>query len=30
MLEAPGRVTQLIAEFVDAHTEPTREAPPAG
>jgi pimeloyl-ACP methyl ester carboxylesterase len=30
MLEAPGRVTELIAEFVDAHTEPEREAPPAG
>jgi pimeloyl-ACP methyl ester carboxylesterase len=30
MLEAPGRVTELIADFVDAHTEPQRQAPPAG
>jgi pimeloyl-ACP methyl ester carboxylesterase len=30
MLEAPGRVTELIADFVDAHTEPERQAPPAG
>jgi pimeloyl-ACP methyl ester carboxylesterase len=30
MLEAPGRVTELIADFVDAHTEPERAAPPAG
>ena len=31
MLEAPGRVTELIADFVDAHTEPTRvEIPPTG
>ena len=30
MLEAPGHVTELIAEFVDAHTEPQRQAPPAG
>ena len=29
MLEAPGRVTELIADFVDAHTEPQRQAPPA-
>jgi len=25
MLEAPGLVTELIAEFVDRHTEPERE-----
>ena len=30
MLEAPGRVTELIADFIDAHTEPQRQAPPAG
>ncbi len=30
MLEAPGRITELIADFVDAHTEPERAAPPAG
>ncbi|MCW2513271.1 MAG: hydrolase, partial [Mycobacterium sp.] len=30
MLEAPGRITELIADFVDAHTEPERQAPPAG
>ncbi len=30
MLEAPGRVTELIADFVDAHAEPERQAPPAG
>ncbi|MBI3224770.1 MAG: alpha/beta hydrolase [Mycolicibacterium cosmeticum] len=30
MLEAPGHVTELIADFVDAHTEPERAAPPAG
>jgi pimeloyl-ACP methyl ester carboxylesterase len=30
MLEAPGRVTELIADFVDAHTAPQRQAPPAG
>lgn len=30
MLEAPGRITELIAGFVDAHTEPQRQAPPAG
>lgn len=30
MLEAPGRVTELIADFVDRHTEPRRIAPPAG
>ena len=30
MLEAPGHVTELIADFVDAHTEPLRQAPPAG
>jgi pimeloyl-ACP methyl ester carboxylesterase len=29
MLEAPGRITELIADFVDEHTEPQREAPPA-
>ena len=27
MLEAPGRITELIADFVDAHTEPVPEAP---
>lgn len=27
MLEAPGRVTELIADFIDAHTEPQRETP---
>ena len=30
MLEAPGVITELIADFVDAHTEPKRIAPPAG
>jgi pimeloyl-ACP methyl ester carboxylesterase len=30
MLEAPGRVTELIADFVALHTEPQRQAPPAG
>jgi len=31
MLEAPGIVTEVIADFVDAHTEPTRaEVPPTG
>jgi pimeloyl-ACP methyl ester carboxylesterase len=30
MLEAPGRITELIADFVDAHTAPQRQAPPAG
>lgn len=30
MLEAPGRVTELIVDFVDANTEPQRQAPPAG
>jgi pimeloyl-ACP methyl ester carboxylesterase len=30
MLEAPGRVTELITDFVDAYTEPQRQAPPAG
>ena len=30
MLEAPGRVTELIADFVDLHSEPERQAPPAG
>ena len=30
MLEAPGRITELIADFVDQHTEPQREAPSAG
>jgi pimeloyl-ACP methyl ester carboxylesterase len=30
MLEAPGIVTEVIADFVDAHTEPQRQAPPAG
>lgn len=30
MLEAPGQVSGLIADFVDQHTEPTRAAPPAG
>jgi pimeloyl-ACP methyl ester carboxylesterase len=27
MLEAPGRVTELIADFIDEHTEPQRETP---
>ena len=27
MLEAPDRITELIADFVDAHTEPVPEAP---
>ncbi len=30
MLEAPGIVTELIADFVDAHTEPQRQVSPAG
>jgi pimeloyl-ACP methyl ester carboxylesterase len=30
MLEAPGQITELIADFVDAHTEPKRAVPPAG
>lgn len=30
MLEAPGVVTELIADFVDANTEPQRVVPPAG
>src|SRR6195952_1237195 len=31
MLEAPGIVTEVIADFVDAHPEPTRaEVPPTG
>lgn len=30
MLEAPGVITELIADFVDANTEPQRAAPPAG
>jgi pimeloyl-ACP methyl ester carboxylesterase len=30
MLEAPGRVTELIADFVDRHSEPRRETPHAG
>jgi pimeloyl-ACP methyl ester carboxylesterase len=30
MLEAPGHVTELIADFVDANTEPQRQEPPAG
>ncbi|BBZ27021.1 alpha/beta hydrolase [Mycolicibacterium madagascariense] len=30
MLEAPGRITELVSDFVDRHTEPRREAPPAG
>jgi pimeloyl-ACP methyl ester carboxylesterase len=30
MLEAPGRVTELIADFVELHSEPERQAPPAG
>jgi pimeloyl-ACP methyl ester carboxylesterase len=30
MLEAPGRVTELIADFVDQNTEPKLQAPPAG
>jgi pimeloyl-ACP methyl ester carboxylesterase len=30
MLEAPGRISELIADFVDEHAEPQRQAPPAG
>lgn len=30
MLEAPGRVTELITDFVQANTEPQRAVPPAG
>jgi pimeloyl-ACP methyl ester carboxylesterase len=30
MLEAPGRVTELIADFVAQHAEPRRQVPPAG
>lgn len=30
MLEAPGIITELIADFVDANTEPQRAVPPAG
>jgi pimeloyl-ACP methyl ester carboxylesterase len=30
MLEAPGRVTELVADFVDQNTEPKRQVPPAG
>jgi pimeloyl-ACP methyl ester carboxylesterase len=30
MLEAPGRITELVADFVDRHAEPRRQAPPAG
>lgn len=30
MLEAPGVITELIADFIDEHTEPHRQAPPAG
>lgn len=30
MLEAPGRITELIADFVSEHAEPQRQAPPAG
>jgi pimeloyl-ACP methyl ester carboxylesterase len=30
MLEAPGRITEVIADFVDQHAEPQRQAPPAG
>jgi pimeloyl-ACP methyl ester carboxylesterase len=30
MLEAPGRIAELIADFVDEHAEPQRQAPPAG
>ena len=30
MLEAPGRITELIAEFVDQNTEPKRLSAPAG
>lgn len=30
MLEAPGRITELIADFVDQHAEPQRQDPPAG
>ena len=30
MLEAPGRVTELIADFVEPHAERERQIPPAG
>lgn len=30
MLEAPGRVTELIADFVGSHAERERQIPPAG
>jgi len=30
MLEAPGRVTELIADFVGSNAAPTRQVPPAG
>jgi pimeloyl-ACP methyl ester carboxylesterase len=30
MLEAPGRITEVIADFVDEHTRPSRAASPAG
>ncbi len=30
MLEAPGVITELIGDFVDEHTAPKRQAPPAG
>jgi pimeloyl-ACP methyl ester carboxylesterase len=30
MLEAPGRITEVIADFVDLQAEPQRQAPPAG
>lgn len=30
MLEAPGKITELLADFVDEHTGPMRAAPPAG
>jgi pimeloyl-ACP methyl ester carboxylesterase len=30
MLEAPGRVTEVIAEFVDQHTDPARAVKPTG
>jgi pimeloyl-ACP methyl ester carboxylesterase len=30
MLEAPGRITELIADFIDANSLPRRQVPPAG
>ena len=30
MLEAPGRVTEVIVDFVEQYAEPKRQIPPAG